>query len=280
MLEIRTMKAKDFRPVLRLTNEEHWGFGVRDLERMLALEPRGCLVAVVDNRPIGLTTSISYGRRLGWIGNVVVHRKHRGAGIGTALVEAAIQHLERSRVKSIGLNSYPRNKPTYERLGFKPTSGFVRLSISRVTHPPRAGTNHVPLALIVRLDRRLFGADRARLLKRLLAEFPRTWTWLVSGSDVSAYSIVKQYQDSSEIGPAVSREMSQQRVDALLRSSIAQARRLPLEVSVPESSHVALETAAQLGFIREKAGLVMSLRGLEEVHVGPAVVAFGFLDKG
>ena len=280
MLRIRPMKTTDFRWVIELTSKEHWGFGIRDLKRMVALDPKGCLVAVLDGRPIGLTTTISYGKKLAWIGNVVVDRKHRGAGIGTSLVQSAITHVLRSHVKRIGLNAYPENESMYERLGFRTVDGFVRLSISRETGKPANESPKIPFGQIMKLDKRAFGADRTRLLQHLLREFPRGWTWTLKGAEVSGYSIVKEYQDSSEIGPSVCQDVNQERIARLLQSSIALARKWPLELSIPESNWTVLEAVTRLGFRVERKGVVMSYSSLDTITVSPATVAFGFLDKG
>jgi predicted N-acetyltransferase YhbS len=87
------MTSRDFRAIIKLTDKEHWGFGVRDMRRMLKLQPTGCFVAVDGARRIGLTTTSCYGRELGWIGNVVVDKAYRNKGIGSSLVRAAIRHL-------------------------------------------------------------------------------------------------------------------------------------------------------------------------------------------
>lgn len=274
------MKTTDFRSLIRLANEEHWGYGTRDLKRMLALDPNGCLVAALDGRPIGLTTAISYGRKLAWIGNVVVQRKHRAAGVGTSLVRSAIKHLLRLRVKRIGLNSYPENRSMYERLNFRTIDGFVRLSITRRTRKPASEKEEVPFRQILRLDKRAFGADRTRLLRHLLRDFHESWTWILKGAEVSGYSVVKQYQDSSEIGPSISEQISPDEIATLLESSIALASKWPLELSVPESNQAALEAATRLGFRVERKGLVMSFADLSTVAASPAIIAFGFLDKG
>jgi len=127
------MKTTDLRSIIKLTDREHWGFGTRDLKRMMALEPRGCLVATMGGGPIGLTTTISYGRDAGWIGNVVVSGKHRGVGIGSDLVQSAVKHLLRMHVKRIGLYSYPENEAMYKRLGFETTDGFATVSMREGT---------------------------------------------------------------------------------------------------------------------------------------------------
>lgn len=280
MLHIRPMKANDFQRILELTNHERWEFVARDLRRMLTLSPRGCLVAELNRKVVGFTTSISYGNDLGWIGNVVVEQNYRGAGIGSSLVESAVRHLLRSHVKSVGLNCYPENRSMYEQLGFKQMGGFVTLSILSQPKPRHVHRGKVPIQQILKLDREIFGADRARLLRLLLKEFPRGWTWIGSEPEMLAYSVVKEYRNSSEIGPSVCKAMNQDNVAALLQYSIALPAKWPLELSVPDSNRIVLETAARVGFRFGKAGLIMSFGKLRNVTVSPAITAFGFLDKG
>jgi ribosomal protein S18 acetylase RimI-like enzyme len=274
------MKSTDIHSIVRLTAEEHWGFGTRDLKRMMAVQPRGCLVATMDDGPVGLTTTIAYGKTLGWIGNVVVDGKQRGAGIGSGLVQSAVKHLLRINVKSIGLYSYPENEAMYERLGFKITDGFGTLSMPQSAGNSAKRMRDTPFHQIIRLDNRAFGADRSRLLRRLHREFPKSWTWITNNAGVSGYSLVKQYQDTSEIGPLVCERMNRECVGTLLRSSIALTKKWPLEMSVPESNSTVAETAVHLGFRAERKGLVMSYARLKPAVIGPAIGALGFLDKG
>jgi len=280
LLRIRQMKTTDFRSILALTTQERWGFGARDLKRMMAIQPKGCLVATIGDEPIGLTTTVSYGRNAGWIGNVVVSRKHRGAGIGSNLVQAAVKYLLRSHVKRIGLYSYPENEAMYKRLGFETTGGFATLSMPNGARDLTKTTEKVPLRQILRLDKRAFGADRSKLLTRLHLEFPEGWAWIVNEEGVSGYSVVKLYQDSSEIGPLVCEEMNEESIGALLTSSMARTEKWPLGMSAPASGPIVAETAERLGFRLEKKGVVMSYARLEPIMIGPAVGALGFLDKG
>jgi GNAT superfamily N-acetyltransferase len=259
---------------------ERWGFGTRDLKRMKTLQPRGCLVATKGDEPIGFTTAISYGRNVGWIGNVVVSRKHRGAGIGSGLVQYAVKYLLHRRVRRIGLFSYPENEAMYKRLGFETTNAFATLSMPDSTQNFTSTIERIPFGQILRLDKRAFGADRSRLLRQIHREFPERWAWIADHARVSGYSVVKQYQDSSEVGPLVCEQMNEESVGALLRSSIARTEKWPLEMSVPVSSPTVSETADSLGFRVEKKGVAMSYARLEPTVISPAIGALGFLDKG
>lgn len=250
------------------------------MNRMRSLEPKGCLVATVDKKAIGFATAISYAKKLGWIGNVVVERNRRGRGIGSALVNECISHLLRSRVRQIGLNCFPENQSLYRRLGFEKIDGFARLSIKRRTREKTRRTESIPFSRILKIDRWAFGADRARLLRRLLREFPEGWSWSIERADVSGYSVVKEYQDSSEIGPSVCRQSDREAIETLLRSSVALARKWPLEISIPESNQAVSRITSRLGFRVERKGFVMHFADLEEIAINSSIVALGFLDKG
>ena len=280
MPQIRLVKRSDFRSIVELTNQEDWGFGLPDLERMKALQPKGCLVATVSGGTIGFTTAIAYGRDVGWIGNVVVSKQHRGAGIGSSLVQTGINHLLRVRVKKIGLLSYPENVAMYERLGFDTTGSFDRLSVSHGTEDSTEGIGRIPLRQILSLDKRAFEADRSKLLRRLYREFPKRWSWVTNIDGISGYSLVKQYQDSSEIGPLICEDMNQESIGKLLSSSVALTDKWPLEMTVPESNSSIIEAATRHGFRVERKGFVMSYARLRPIAIPASVGAFGFLDKG
>jgi len=247
---------------------------------MLELQPRGCLVAVESAKRIGLTTTSCYGRELGWIGNVVVDKGYRGKGIGSGLVRAAIRQLTRRRVRRIGLYSFPENQPMYERLGFETVGRFNLLSSVRGPMETVDRNLEIPFSQILGFDRRAFGADRSKLLRCLMRDFPRSWAWVHQGAELCGYAVVKEYQDSSEIGPSICEEADRGTTLALLRASESLTRKWPLEISIPESNATFLETARSAGFRVLRKGLVMSFTKLEKASLGPRILALGFLDKG
>jgi ribosomal protein S18 acetylase RimI-like enzyme len=66
--------------------------------------------------------SVPTGRRA-WIEDVVVDETARGAGVGEALTNAAIEEARRRRVRSIDLTTRPSREAAnrlYARLGFEP----------------------------------------------------------------------------------------------------------------------------------------------------------------
>ncbi len=70
-------------------------------------------------------------RQRGWIiGNVVVEPEHRGLGIGRALLEAALEHIQQSGGKWAGLEVRSDNAiacQLYEKLGFRAVGQTIQL---------------------------------------------------------------------------------------------------------------------------------------------------------
>lgn len=118
MFKIKTLHQEDIPFAIRLSNQEKWGISRGDFERLLTLSPRGCFLAYVGDRKLGLATTTSYGREAAWIGNVVVDRAYRGKHIGASLVEHAVGHLQKSGVKRIVLYCFNENVEFYRNLGF------------------------------------------------------------------------------------------------------------------------------------------------------------------
>ena len=84
------------------------------------------LVARLDGRVVGALTLALYRIPTGlkaWIEDVVVDESARGAGVGAALSEAAIEEARRRKAKHVSLTSRPSRDAAnrlYQRLGFAP----------------------------------------------------------------------------------------------------------------------------------------------------------------
>lgn len=142
--------AESFRPVL---------------EREFALQPDCYWLAESGGETVGTIAAVVYGP-VGYIGMMGVDPAHQGKGIGTALLEFALAHLH---AETLLLDATEAGEPLYRRFGFideglswdlrgTPTglSGSIRL-----IHDPEA---------LISLDAHAFGADRRRVIHRLLSE--------------------------------------------------------------------------------------------------------------
>jgi GNAT superfamily N-acetyltransferase len=277
------MRHGDISFAVRLSDQEDWGIPTSDFARILRLDPRGSFIALKGARRVGLATTTRYGQQAAWIGNVVVAKSHRGKHIGQALVKHAIAFLERNRVKHIALYSFNENIEFYKRIGFIEGPRFARLRRER--RPFRDVISQsitrksMGLSSVLSMDRKAFGADRARLFTDLLNSGCAWYLGYAVGSSRS-YLLMKRYEDMGELGPWVSFGLRPTELDLMLRFVLTKTGRMPIEVSCPLTNRTASAMLKKHHFRIIREGYMMSYSAISRMGQPSAIVAFGFLDKG
>lgn len=284
MLKIRKMRSEDIQFAIRLSNQEKWGVTRGDLTRILQLDPRGSFVAVYGSTRVGLLTTTSYGRKLAWIGNVIVDRKHRGNRIGRTLVQNAIDHLQRTKVEHIGLYCFDENVRFYRRLRFVRDAPFVRLHRKpKPYHPsPLQGkaAPSLPLRELFSADRKAFGADRSRLIQMILRTKAGWYFGTVTRASARSYILVKQYRDMFEFGPWVCIRPQKDQPRQILQSALSKTDQKPIEVSCLRNHRKAFLLFQKNGFETIRHGYRMYLDNIPKIGDTETNYALGFLDKG
>ena len=82
---IRLMTAADVPPAMVLKAEAGWNQAEADWLRFLDMQPDGCFVAELNGEPVGTAVTCVFGD-VAWVAMVLVAKRVRGVGIGTALV--------------------------------------------------------------------------------------------------------------------------------------------------------------------------------------------------
>lgn len=125
-MTIRKMRSTDHSALYAL-----WlsckGMGLNDVDdsesgiaRFLERNPETCFVAEDDGKPIGVIMAGNDGRR-GYIYHTAVHPSHRKQGIGSALVKAALDALQRLGISKVALVVFAENRDGnafWEKQGF------------------------------------------------------------------------------------------------------------------------------------------------------------------
>ncbi len=283
MLQIRPMRTNDVPFAIRLTDQEKWGVTRLVLKRILRLDPHGSFIATDGPKRVGLATTTSYGKKLAWIGNVIVDKEYRGKHVGRALVQHAVQYLRRSGIRHIALYCFDENVEFYLNLGFVRDVPFVRLR--RKPKPfhiaPSLPKPRQTLSLNVLLvkDEKAFGADRSKLLRMVL----RTESgWFVGHSHGPsiAYLLVKEYGDDCEFGPWVCIRPRRNDPKEMLRWALTKTAWKPIEVSCLRANHRALSLLKSHGFQVIQEGYRMYFGKRTRLGDPKAEFALGFLDKG
>ena len=86
------MTVADIPLGMGLRQQAGWNQTESDWRRFLELQPDGCFVAEWEGKPVGTTTTCLFDD-IGWIAMVLVEKAARHRGVGTQLVEQAIEFL-------------------------------------------------------------------------------------------------------------------------------------------------------------------------------------------
>lgn len=173
---VRAFGPDDVDLAVQLSSRESWDLSADDLRALLKLDPRGCLIAEVEGQPVGLVTTVAYGK-LGWIGLLVIEEASRGRGYGRALLDAAVGRLLDRGVRTVGVDATPQAMPLYSSARFRPTFDIVHLRRAALPAPAPAADSLVPvepkdLHALTMFDWAYFGGRRRRVLADLLQRSP------------------------------------------------------------------------------------------------------------
>ena len=207
-VEIKLLSDVHLPEALRLTEQAQWNQTERDWRRLLQSPPRGCFGAFLDGRLIGTVTTVAYGTELAWIGMMLVDPDYRRRGLGTRLMQAALEHLQGIGVNSIKLDATPSGRPLYESMGFRPEGKVERwegMGQPTVKKKWPAWDERVRPAVYA-FDRLAFGADRSPILASLIADSPVAPLVVITPEgQLEGFALARPGRRAFFIGPVVAR---------------------------------------------------------------------------
>jgi GNAT superfamily N-acetyltransferase len=247
------MRASDLPAAMRLTTAAGWNQVEADWRFFLAQRPEGCFVATAgaQDAVVGTVTTVAYGPRLAWISMLLVDAAHRRQGIGTRLMEAAMDSLEEhlsGGEATAALDATPAGRPLYERLGFRTEHGLVRLTRPGgcVARSRVRCISPDTIAQIAALDRRALGADRTALLRALRQRAPEVACLALHGRRPAAFCLGRHGARYSQLGPVVAETLDH--AIAVCRRALAAWEGRAMGVDVPASQETFLAWLREVGF--------------------------------
>jgi ribosomal protein S18 acetylase RimI-like enzyme len=255
---IRTMTPQDIAAAVRLKDLAGGNQTARDWQRLISLSPEGCFAAEHDGAVIGTSSTIVFGNKLAWIGMVIVAREFRGCGIGNALLQRAVHHLDERSVPCIKLDATPQGKPLYERLGFASEFEIERWTLrykvdqfnAAERGPESKQTHAIAVAqiddAILRFDREVFGADRSDLLWGLNQGAPEFTLVARHHAGLQGYGFGRRGALADQLGPWVAQ--SEEAAACILDNFLRRSTRKSVFIDCVKENRWALPLVKGRGF--------------------------------
>lgn len=263
-IEIRPLAERDVAEAMRLKEAAGWNQTEEDWLRLLRLGAHGCFAATAGGRLVATTTTTAYGRALAWVGMVLVDPTFRRKGIATALVRAALDHLESEGVAAVKLDATPEGAHVYESLGFEPElrierwTGTAGGNSSEDSMSGDATASQLSEGLF-EFDRRAFGADRSELLKALLDGAGAALSLSVGdGGGLRGYALARRGSQAAYVGPVVAEDI--ETVAFLLGDLLGRLGNGQVYVDLNTTFEGGAREVAALGFIKQRE-LIRMRRG-------------------
>lgn len=180
-VEVRSLTAGDVEGTARAAGKVGWP----DKERQISFfhkHPNGVgFVAETMGEIVGASFGVENGA-VGWLGLIFALPGLRGHGLGTSLTHAVMVSLEEPGCRTLLLVATDMGQPLYERLGFEVETNYHGF-VGPGDTPEIGGFHPISsenLREVHRLDRRVTGEDRSRLLESMRSG------WVLIGEDNAA----------------------------------------------------------------------------------------------
>jgi len=259
------MAEGDLRDGLRLSRASGWNQTFEDWRLLLSLGPGLFRVAVLGGRVVASGGAVRYGEELAWICMILVEPGQRGRGLGTRIFDEVLDRVrplaEREEVRAVGLDATPAGRGIYLQRGFVDAAassgprpgagpGLVRMRTEETAGGPSPEVVRPLVAsdldAVLALDRKVFGADRAALLRRALAEAPGLARVARAGR-VRGYCFGRHGDHADHVGPVMAEDR------ALARDLVAACRPSPRPLVLDARAEPGwLAALSELGFREQR----------------------------
>jgi GNAT superfamily N-acetyltransferase len=249
-MQLRVMTRQDIPGGVRLNTVVGWNQTEDDWTRFLDASPDGCFVMDDDGKIAGTSATISYERRFAWIGMVLVDPDYRNRGIGTTLLQRAVEHLDDAGIPTLKLDATPAGKPLYEKMGFVTEYEIDRWILKRSAPQHSAIVTSAPpaeaLVQVFDHDRKIFGADRSSLLSSLSERAPDLAFIERDPSQLHAYAFGRHGLFADHLGPWMARD--DHAAEILLKEFLRRSTRETIIVDALKSNPFASNLLREHGF--------------------------------
>ncbi len=250
-ITVRKMQQRDLSFVMNLVNEEGWNQTLNDWNILTGNPFNFCLIAELDNRPVGTASAITYSGKSAWICMVIVKKEFRGRGVCRTLLNKLLADLE--KYPAVGLDATPAGKPVYEGLGFMGERSILRLINPDIKINLYKSEGRLSELLTIasvnelfRFDRKISGFGRIHLIRSLIKNSAVNNLLLRQNGNMSGFSLCRQGSRYFHAGPVSALSFDDARL--LLSAILIQLNSASVLIDVPADKEQFLDWLLSTGF--------------------------------
>jgi GNAT superfamily N-acetyltransferase len=227
---------------------EGWNPGLDDADTFRATDPQGFVCAERSGAIIATGSIVSYGGDFGFMGFFIVDPELRGHGIGREFWhwrrDLLIDRLKPNT--AIGMDGVFDLQPFYTSGGFTFSHRSIRMTGTGsvpASSPDVVELSSLPFNMVAAYDRRHFGFERNKFLRRWISPRSGLGLAVLNGNDIAAMGVARPCRSGFKIGPlfADSAEVA----DTLFTALSAFAADEPIFLDTPENNSDALALATR-----------------------------------
>ena len=258
-MKIRPMRTADIPAGLDLCRLSGWNQLEEDWRSFLDSPDGGGWVAESGESILGSVTFLRYGGSFSWLSMMLVRPDARGAGVGTRLMETALDAL--ASEGCVRLDATPLGEPLYRRFGFQGEYELVRAKAraarERFGNVPENVRAMQPgdLAEVFARDCQVFGANRSLLLASFYRRAPE-FAWIARRSGaLLGYCFGRPGHLYRQLGPLVAEDATV--AQDLVTQCLAGQPGKDVAVDVPRLASEWIAWLQSVGFTIERPFLRM-----------------------
>lgn len=196
------MQADEVSFATDLAAAEGWNPGLFDAQAFYETDPQGFFLGLLDDKPIGCVSAVSYEGKFGFIGLYIVAPQYRGQGYGIQLWQHAIRRLQGH---NIGLDGVVERQPQYAQSGFKLAYRNIRFegtaSSSTAAHEALIDLGTMDFEKLLAYDAPFFPVERRAFLEAWLRMPNASSLGYLQNGELQGYGVIRQCRSGYKIGP-------------------------------------------------------------------------------
>lgn len=243
-IRVRQAKASEFDQVLAWTVTD---VCAGDVSTWKATDAHGLLVGVVGRDVCGGAVALRYDERHGFVALHAVLPASRNSGVGQALWRAAMDHLKGC---CVGIDARPEQRGECADYGFAVAFRSIRYVGTgdgrACTHAGLVPLTRIGLGRVQEFDRLVFGASRAKQLRRWVDGRGATGLGIDLGYGLAGYGMMEVCRGGYRLGPVYAE--APELAEVLLQGLLAVVPGgKAVHIHVPEANPPATALARRLG---------------------------------